>query len=88
MKIKLTTHAKSKVKERKITLGIIKKTVVSPDRVEADKFDESLEHFIKKFETRFLRVIARSVNTETLLVVSVFYDRRLKRKEKDDKNQL
>lgn len=82
MEITYTQHAKEKIAERNIPFTLIEMAVNSPDIIEADKFDEELTHYIKKFKTRFLRVIARKENAGTFIVISVFYDRRMKRRLK------
>lgn len=82
--IKYTIHAGQKAKERKVTDDMVKRCVLEADIVEKDKFDESLSHFIKKIHGRFLRVIGRWENEETLTIISVFFDRRLLRRFKND----
>jgi len=78
--IKLTKHANVKVVQRNISIQLIKNVVTKPDRLDADKFDSDLTHYIKKVDKRFLRVIGRWENHETLIVISAFYDRRLKKR--------
>ena len=46
--IKLTKHANKKIKERKISIEIIHNVVNNPLLKEIDKFDSTLQHFIKK----------------------------------------
>jgi len=41
-----------------------------------------LLHFIGKIRNKFLRVIGRFEDNETFVVVSAFFDRRIKGKEK------
>lgn len=88
MDIKYTNHAQEKITERKISLGLIEEAISTPVFFENDKFDETLIHFIKKIKTRFLRVIARKEDAETLIVISAFYDRRIKRRINDDKDSV
>jgi hypothetical protein len=40
-----------------------------------------LTHFIAKIGDRFLRIIGRFEDKENLLIISAFFDRRLKRKK-------
>ena len=84
--IKLTKHAKIKNRHRKIALDDIKKVILRPELMEPDKFDKSLVHFIGNVEGKFLRVIGRWKSKKDLLVISSFFDRRLKRRIEHDKN--
>jgi len=80
------TSAHARPKERNITVEEVEKAVKNYDMIESDRFDPSVVHYIKKMDDKFLRVIAKRKNEKTLLVISVFYDRRLKKKSggKDD----
>ena len=80
MTIKLTKHAKTKIGQRNITLDDIRKVALNPDLVEPDKYDKSLTHFIGDVGGRFLRIIGRRESKEDLLIISAFFDRRVKRK--------
>jgi len=77
--IKLTKHAKTKMIQRHIALDDVREIVLKPDLVEQDRFDKSLKHFIGSKSGKFLRVIGRQESTEDFLVISAFFDRRLKR---------
>jgi hypothetical protein len=79
-------HAKLRLKERDIAVEKVEKAIKNYDMIESDRFDPSVVHYIKKMDDKFLRVIAKRKNEKTLLVISVFYDRRLKKKSggKDD----
>ena len=81
MTIKLTKHAKTKIGQRNIKEENIRKVALNPDLIEPDKYDKSLTHFIGKIDDRFLRIIGRFEGKENLLIISAFFDRRLKRKE-------
>ena len=78
--IKLTKHSKIKISQRNIALDDIRNVVLNPEFSEADRFDKSLVHFIGNIKGKFLRVIGRWENKEYLLVISAFFDRRLKRR--------
>ena len=82
MRIKLTKHAGSKIAERNISLDTIRVVVTDPDQEEMDRFDDSLVHFIGRVENRFLRVIGRWEGEGEFVVVSAFFDRRLKKGDK------
>jgi len=86
MIVKFTMHAKLRLKERDIAVEKVEKAIKNYDMIESDRFDPSVVHYIKKMDDKFLRVIAKRKNEKTLLVISVFYDRRLKKKSggKDD----
>jgi hypothetical protein len=81
--VKLTKHAKIKIIERNITLTEIKKILTDPIMSETDKFDPSLAHYVGMIKEKFLRVIGRWLDKRSFLVVSAFYDRRLKRSKHD-----
>jgi len=82
LRIKLTKHASSKIAERNISLDTIREVVTDPDQEEMDRFDDSLVHFIGRVENRFLRVIGRWEGEGEFVVVSAFFDRRLKKGDK------
>ena len=79
--IKLTTHASSKILERNIKIKQIKEVISNHEKSEIDKFDNSLVHLIKKMDNKFLRVIGKWESGNTFIVISAFYDRRLKRRK-------
>jgi len=74
--VKYSRHALQKITERNISRIHIDNTISEPDIVANDKFDPGLLHFIKKIDERFLRVI---VNDKKKLIVSAFFDRRIKK---------
>ena len=80
VKIKLTNHAKIKITERNISLDTIKNIIANPELIENDKFDNSLIHFIRKVDNKhYLRIIGRWEDKNCFLVVSCFFDRRIKK---------
>ena len=81
MIIKLTKHAKMRLEDRGLTFERIEEVIKNYDFLEEDKIDPLITHYIKKIDKKFLRVIAKKEDKETLLVISAFYDRRLKRME-------
>ena len=81
MTIRLTNHANTKIGQRNIKIDDIRKVALNPDLVEPDKYDKSLTHFIGAIGDRFLRVIGRWKSEEDLLIISAFFDKRLKRKK-------
>ena len=80
----LTKHARIKIAERDIPLDIIKSVILSPTWRENDKFDSSLTHLMGEVGGRFLRVIGRWEGENEFVVISAFYDRRLKRRKQHD----
>ena len=86
--LRLTRHAHTKIAQRDISVESIRAVVSAPECEQTDKLDSSLTHFIGKVGERPLRVIGRWESKDVLLVVSAFYDRRLRRREEDDKDQL
>ncbi len=83
-KLKFTAHARAKIKQRNISKRDIENVVTKPDIIEKDKFDDTLTHFIGRAKDRYLRVIGRKEAKEELLVISCFFDRRLKRRRSKD----
>jgi hypothetical protein len=79
MVVEFTKHAKLRLKERNLIVESVKKAVKNYDIIESDRFDSSIVHYIKKVDDKFLRVIAKRKDENTLLVISAFYDRRLKK---------
>jgi hypothetical protein len=84
--IRRTRHANAKINQRKIAFDNIKAVILKPEFIEKDKFDDSLHHFIGIRNERFLRVIGRWESKKDLLVISAFYDRRLKKRGRHDKD--
>ena len=82
LNLRLTRHAREKISIRKISIEDIQKIILNPDWEEFDKFDNTLTHLIGKIGDRFLRVIGRFEDDELFVVVSAFFDRRIKRKDK------
>ena len=76
----LTRHAEEKIAERNISLELIKNVVLSPDKQITDMHDKELIHFIGVKHNKSLRIIGRWEKKNVFLVISAFYDRRLKRK--------
>jgi len=76
--IKLTDHAKLKMKQRAITLEEIRKVILNPESIEYDKFDKDLMHYIGRIRGKYLRIIVKHESKEELLIISAFFDRRLK----------
>ena len=80
--IHLTKHSKLKMEERGISLEMIKQSLSSPLFTELDKFDNTLIHVIGKIENRYLRIIGRWEKKNNFVVISAFFDRRIKKREK------
>ncbi|HOO15134.1 MAG TPA: DUF4258 domain-containing protein [Candidatus Marinimicrobia bacterium] len=76
--IKLTDHAKLKMKQRNIKLAEIRKVISNPENREADKFDKDLMHYIGKVRGKHLRVIVKQADKDEFIVISAFFDRRIK----------
>ena len=81
-KYTLSVHAEKVIEERKIKKEWIEITINNPDSVEPDMKDQELIHHlkvIKENDKRVLRVIYNK-SVEPLLIVSSFFDRRMKGK--------
>jgi len=84
VKIKFTAHAETKIKQRNISKKDIEKIIAKPEIIEPDKFDNSLVHYIGLVQDKYLRVIGRRETKEGLLIISCFFDRRLKKRRQED----
>ena len=77
--IYLTNHSRTKMNERDISIEMIKKVVDNPDSIKPDKIDVKVLHLIKKIGNKFLRVLMRTDEDGKQIVITVFFDRRLRR---------
>jgi len=80
--IYLTNHARVKMDERAISLEMVEEVINNPDITLKDKIDDSVSHLIKKFESKYLRVLLRKGENGKQIIITVFYDRRIKGVEK------
>jgi uncharacterized DUF497 family protein len=80
LNISYTKHAEINIKKRNISNEIIENVILNFAFIEKDKYDDSLIHYIGKIQDKFLRVIVRQINNEKLLIISAFFDRRIKGK--------
>ena len=81
---KLSEHAIKVIAERNIDIEWVKLTINNPDLVEIDKKSINLEHRLKVIpdcNDRVLRIIC-NVETEQIIIVTSFIDRRMKGKLK------
>lgn len=75
-----TTHAHAAMAERGIKEEWVWRTISSPDRQEVG--EDTNTHFLKaipEFDERILRVVVNK-NIEPNRIVTMFFDRRLRRK--------
>jgi len=86
IRIKFTKHATAKMRQRSIAVEDIRDIASKPEIVEKDRFDDSLSHFMGPKKDRHLRIIARRQSENELLVVSAFYNRRVARRKRHDKD--
>lgn len=84
--IELTKHAANKISQREIPIENIKAVISNPEWTEPDRIDNSLTHYIGLIEGRFLRVICKEKVENDKLVIIAFFDRRLMRRKKNDKD--
>ena len=79
----LTAHAVVAMAKRKIEPAWIDRVLSDPERTEPDKADATLTHALGRIierDDRMLRVIYNA-SVSPPLIVSVFFDRRLKGKK-------
>jgi hypothetical protein len=81
--ITYTKHAEINAIKRKISNEMVENVVLNPLIIETDKYDGSLIHFIGYINNKYLRIIGRKTNEDELMIISVFFDRRIKRKYKN-----
>ena len=78
MKIIFSKHSEEQNLKRKISKEFVKMCLKNPDRVERDKRDKELLHYIKFIKGKFLRVIIKK-HEESLFIITYFFDRRLRK---------
>jgi len=81
MNIIFSSHSEEQNLKRRIPKEFVEIALRRLERIESDKLDSSLTHYIKFIEGRFLRVIIKKEGSD-ILVITYFYDRRLKMEEK------
>ncbi len=87
--IVLTKHAAQKIVQRKISRVDLRKVINEPVLTGIDRNDEELTHFIGCIHEKYLRVIVKWKKDNEVLVISAFYDRRIKGEDiNHDKNKL
>jgi Domain of unknown function (DUF4258) len=78
----LTDHARESLRKRStIRPEWIERVLQQPERVEPDAIDAELEHRlgrIPEYDGRVLRVIIKKT-TNPLLVITVYFDRKMRR---------
>jgi hypothetical protein len=79
MEIRLTIHAREKLSQRDIPLELIRLVVLEPELILQDRNDPGLIHYVREFEGRFLRVLGRWEEEGVFVLVSAFFDRRLRK---------
>jgi hypothetical protein len=77
LRILFSRHAREMLAEGNISEDLVREAILKPDRKEEKEGDVC--HFIRKVGERFLRLVVRG-RTEPYTVLTVFYDRRLRRK--------
>lgn len=81
-KIRFTIHAEKKIKQRNISKVEIRKIILKPESVKVDKLDHSLYHYIGRSGNKYL-IVLRPLDKKEFLVITCFYDRRIKRRLKN-----
>lgn len=81
---RLSNHAEKVIVERNIKKNWIVDTFTNPDNIENDKKNINLEHRLKiitYYDDRVLRIIC-NIESNPIIIVTAFFDRRLKGKLK------
>ena len=78
----LTNHAQQVTQERRIDVEWIEGVIRSPQRVERDKTDANLSHYLGKIPERGGRVLRVVLNSKATpkRVVTAYFDRSLRSK--------
>ncbi len=82
MEVTYSKHALDAIVEREINLDWIVRTIEFPALTETDREDRELTHYLARIPengSRVLRVIVNNT-VSPLHVVSVFFDRRMRKK--------
>lgn len=76
---RFTAHATQMLQERNIELAWVSRAIEAPDKIITDTSDGNI-HYIKRIPERDNRLLRVVVNEQeaSQLVVTVFFDRRLK----------
>ena len=81
MDYELTEHARESLQKRaNIRLEWLEQAMVAPHRVEQDRIDPSLVHYlfrVDEFDGRVLRVVLNE-NVKPPRIITVFFDRSLR----------
>ncbi len=84
-----TKHFREMLHERDITMEMVSSAMTSPDRIE--EMADGTKHYLKLFDTdtgggRWLRVVV-NVKSDPSCRVTVFFDRRLRRNQNENKSR-
>ena len=82
MSYTLSQHASDTMQERSILAEWIERAILTPDLVEADRFDPTIEHVLCKISEhgdRVLRVVYNRTK-QPPHIITVFFDRGMKGK--------
>ncbi len=82
MNLQYSAHARDAIIEREIDPDWVMRTVEKPARTEPDREDPELTHFLARIPENGNRVLRVVVNEKVTppIIVSAFFDRRLKNK--------
>jgi hypothetical protein len=82
MRLEFTRHARNAMEERMIPLEWVEQAIAEPGLRMDDPDDAEVERFYKRIPERGNRVLRVAVNTRVVpwRVVSVFFDRRMRRR--------
>ena len=86
----LSIHAQNSIRDRKIKIEWLENCLNSPDKIELDQIDGTVIHHLKvitEANTKVLRLVLRW-NKEKIsaLIITVFFDKRLRRENLGEKN--
>ena len=77
---KLTLHAKQMIEEREISMKWIEQALDSPNKVEQDKKDRDLKHYLRRIvenNDKILRVVINN-KADPIKVIMAYFDRTIR----------
>ena len=80
MIFRLTLHAKQMIEEREISMKWIEQALDFPNKVEQDKKDPDLKHYLRRImenNDKILRVVVNS-KADPIKIVTAYFDRTIK----------
>lgn len=80
MRYSLTLHARKSLEERVIPLEWLERALNTPDRIDPDRDDPLVTHYLKRIPEHSNRVLRVAVNAtqDPAAIVTIYFDRSLR----------